>query len=94
MRAVASEGANVVLDYVARPEETRGTWAAIEQLDAFFGTQFAAEQFIAQGEGGIVINISSVHEDWPMPGKIPPVASPGPRTSRTSSSWLPAPTTT
>ncbi len=35
---------------------------------AFFGTQFAAQQFIAQGGGGIVINISSVHEDWPMPG--------------------------
>ncbi len=37
---------------------------------AFFGTQFAARQFIAQGDGGIVINISSVHEDWPMPGNI------------------------
>lgn len=35
---------------------------------AFFGTQFAAQQFITQGDGGIVINISSVHEDWPMPG--------------------------
>ncbi|MCW2719915.1 SDR family NAD(P)-dependent oxidoreductase [Pseudonocardia sp.] len=35
---------------------------------AFFGTQFAAKQFIAQGGGGIVLNISSVHEDWPMPG--------------------------
>ncbi|HEY0814912.1 MAG TPA: glucose 1-dehydrogenase [Pseudonocardia sp.] len=35
---------------------------------AFFGTQFAAKQFIAQGGGGIVINMSSVHEEWPMPG--------------------------
>ncbi|MDO8106852.1 SDR family oxidoreductase [Isoptericola sp. b441] len=35
---------------------------------AFFGTQAAAHQFIAQGGGGVVINISSVHEDWPMPG--------------------------
>ena len=33
----------------------------------FFGTQFAAKQMIAQGGGGRVINISSVHEDWPMP---------------------------
>ncbi len=37
---------------------------------AFFGTQLAAKQFIAQGGGGTVINISSVHEDWPMPGNV------------------------
>ncbi len=34
---------------------------------AFFGTQFAAKQMMSQGGGGRVINISSVHEDWPMP---------------------------
>jgi glucose 1-dehydrogenase len=37
---------------------------------AFFGTQLAAKQFIAQGGGGLVLNISSVHEDWPMPGNV------------------------
>ena len=42
----------------------------INLKSAFFGTQFAAKQFIAQGGGGIVINISSVHEDWPMPGNV------------------------
>lgn len=40
----------------------------INLKSAFFGTQFAAKQFIAQGGGGIILNISSVHEDWPMPG--------------------------
>lgn len=35
---------------------------------AFFGTQLAARQMIAQGVGGRIINLSSVHEDWPMPG--------------------------
>jgi glucose 1-dehydrogenase len=35
---------------------------------AFFGTQLAAKQMIAQGHGGRIINISSIHEDWPMPG--------------------------
>jgi len=35
---------------------------------AFFGTQIAAKQMIAQGGGGRIINITSVHEDWPMPG--------------------------
>jgi glucose 1-dehydrogenase len=43
---------------------------AVNLKSAFFGTQFAAKQFIAQGDGGIVINISSVHEEWPMPGNV------------------------
>ncbi|MGI8665812.1 MAG: SDR family NAD(P)-dependent oxidoreductase [Jatrophihabitans sp.] len=131
--AAAAEGANVVIDYVAHPEETTAMIAKVEaagghaigvqadvsqsadlhrivqtavdaygRLDvlinnagietrtslletteadfdkvmainmksAFFGTQAAAKQFIAQGGGGLVLNISSVHEDWPMPGNI------------------------
>ena len=40
----------------------------INLKSAFFGTQLAAKQMIAQGSGGRIINISSVHEDWPMPG--------------------------
>jgi glucose 1-dehydrogenase len=35
---------------------------------AFFGTQIAARQMIKQSGGGRIINITSVHEDWPMPG--------------------------
>lgn len=35
---------------------------------AFFGVQIAAKQMIRQGGGGRIINISSIHEDWPMPG--------------------------
>jgi len=50
---------------------------AINLKSAFFGTQFAARQFIAQGGGGTVINISSVHEDWPMPGNAPYCISKG-----------------
>jgi glucose 1-dehydrogenase len=40
----------------------------INLKSAFFGTQIAAKQMIEQGNGGRIINISSVHEDWPMPG--------------------------
>jgi glucose 1-dehydrogenase len=131
--AAAAEGANVVIDYVAHPEETTALIAKVEaagghaigvqadvsqaadlhrmvatavetygRLDvlinnagietrtslldtteadfdkviainmksAFFGTQAAAQQFISQGGGGLILNISSVHEDWPMPGNI------------------------
>lgn len=42
----------------------------INMRSAFFGAQAAAKQFIAQGDGGLILNISSVHEDWPMPGNI------------------------
>lgn len=131
--AAAAEGANVVIDYVAHPDQTKeiidriesagghatGVQADVTRADdlrrmiataistygrldvlvnnagietrrslleteeadfdkvmavnlksAFFGTQAAARQFIAQGSGGLVLNISSVHEDWPMPGNI------------------------
>ena len=131
--AAAAEGASVVVDYVAHPEETTELVAEVEaagghavgvradvskpadlhtmiakavetygRLDvlvnnagietrtslldtseadfervlavnlksAFFGTKYAAQQFIAQGGGGLILNISSVHEDWPMPGNI------------------------
>ena len=40
----------------------------INLKSAFFGTQVAAKQMLKQGGGGRIINISSVHEDWPMPG--------------------------
>lgn len=42
----------------------------VDLKSAFFGTQIAARQMIKQGGGGHIINISSVHEDWPMPGNI------------------------
>jgi glucose 1-dehydrogenase len=50
---------------------------AINLKSAFFGTQLAARQMIAQGGGGRIINISSVHEDWPMPGNTPYCVSKG-----------------
>src|SRR5947209_6310605 len=49
----------------------------INLKSAFFGTQLAAKQMIAQGGGGRIINISSVHEDWPMPGNTPYCLSKG-----------------
>ena len=50
---------------------------AINLKSAFFGTQLAAKQMIKQGVGGRIINISSVHEDWPMPGNTPYCLSKG-----------------
>jgi glucose 1-dehydrogenase len=50
---------------------------AVNLRSAFFGTQVAAKQMIAQGTGGRIINITSVHEDWPMPGNTPYCLSKG-----------------
>jgi glucose 1-dehydrogenase len=44
---------------------------AVDLKSAFFGVQAAARQMIAQGGGGRIVNISSIHEDWPMPGNAP-----------------------
>ncbi len=49
----------------------------INLKSAFFGTQVAAKQMIAQGGGGRIINMTSVHEDWPMPGNTPYCLSKG-----------------
>jgi len=50
---------------------------AVNLRSAFFGTQLAARQMIRQGGGGCILNISSVHEDWPMPGNAPYCLSKG-----------------
>lgn len=52
-------------------EKQYDTVLAVNLKSAFFGVQLAAKQMIAQGSGGVVINTSSVHEDWPMPGNAP-----------------------
>src|SRR3954462_6761448 len=44
-----------------------GTQRAAQQRP-FFASRGAAKQMIKQGEGGRILNITSVHEDWPMPG--------------------------
>jgi glucose 1-dehydrogenase len=49
-------------------EEQYDKVLSINLKSAFFGTQLAAKQMIKQGGGGRIINITSVHEDWPMPG--------------------------
>jgi len=58
-------------------EKDYDTVMAVNLKSAFFGTQLAAKQFIAQGGGGVVVNVSSVHEDWPMPGNTPYCVSKG-----------------
>lgn len=61
-------------------ETTEAQYEKVMEINlksAFFGTQIAAKQMIKQGTGGRIINITSVHEDWPMPNNIPYCLSKG-----------------
>jgi glucose 1-dehydrogenase len=44
---------------------------AVNLAGACPGCQEAARQMVEQGEGGRIINVSSVHEDRPMPTNSP-----------------------
>ncbi len=37
---------------------------------AVFGSKLAAEQMRTQGDGGVIVNITSTHEEWPMPSDL------------------------
>jgi glucose 1-dehydrogenase len=50
---------------------------AVNLVGPFLVSQASARQMILQGEGGRIINISSVHEDLPMPGNAAYCASKG-----------------
>ncbi|MFH8249159.1 SDR family NAD(P)-dependent oxidoreductase [Microbacterium sp. B2969] len=65
---VNNAGVETRTDVLSTTEEQYDFVLDVNLKSAFFGTQLAAKQMIAQGGGGAIINISSVHEDWPMPG--------------------------
>jgi len=48
-------------------EEAYDRLIGINLKGAVFGTKLAAEQMKRQGRGGVIVNITSTHEDWPMP---------------------------
>jgi glucose 1-dehydrogenase len=51
-------------------EHTYDEVMSVNLRSAVFGAQRAARAFIDQGTGGVIVNVSSVHEDWPMPGNL------------------------
>lgn len=53
--------------FVDYPVETARKVLDVNLLGPFLVAQAAAKQMIQQGHGGRIINISSVHEDLPMP---------------------------
>jgi glucose 1-dehydrogenase len=63
--------------FVDFPLEDLQKILAVNLIGPFLMSQAAARQMIRQGQGGRIINISSVHEDLPMPTNAAYCASKG-----------------
>src|SRR5215469_3984981 len=65
---VNNAGLETRTDLLSTTEHQFDLVMGVDVKSAFFGCQLAAKEMIKEGHGGRIINISSVHEDWPMPG--------------------------
>lgn len=75
--AVNNAGIEKKMAFVDYPLETLRKILDINLVGPFLVSQAAARQMIRQGSGGRIINISSVHEDLPMPTNAAYCASKG-----------------
>jgi glucose 1-dehydrogenase len=74
---VNNAGVEKKFAFVDYPMEEWQKIMAVNLTGPFLCAQAAAKQMIAQGGGGRIINISSIHEDLPMPTNAPYCASKG-----------------
>ena len=63
--------------FLEMPLEVWNKVIAVDLTGPWLGCQVAAQQMVTQGGGGRIINISSVHEDLPMPTNAPYCAAKG-----------------
>jgi NAD(P)-dependent dehydrogenase (short-subunit alcohol dehydrogenase family) len=59
-------------------ELTQGEWQAVLEVNltgAFLAAQAAARRMIDQGDAGVIVNVTSVHEHIPLTGSAPYTAS-------------------
>jgi glucose 1-dehydrogenase len=75
--AVNNAGIEMKHPFVEFPVEQFKKIIAVNLIGPFLVAQEAAKQFIAQKSGGRIINISSIHEDLPMPTNAPYCATKG-----------------
>src|SRR5208282_411523 len=74
---VNNAGIEKKVAFVDYPIEEWQKIMAVNLTGPFLCSQAAAKQMILQGGGGRIINISSIHEDLPMPTNAPYCASKG-----------------
>src|SRR5690606_17887143 len=64
---VNNAGIAVLCDFLDITEELYDRVLDINLKGAFFGTQAAARQMVAQGQGGVIINMSSINSGLANP---------------------------
>jgi glucose 1-dehydrogenase len=74
---VNNAGMERKMPFLETPFEVWQETIAVNLTGAWLGCQAAAKQMVAQGEGGRIINVSSVHEDLAMPTNSPYCATKG-----------------
>ncbi|MBA2534122.1 MAG: SDR family oxidoreductase [Rubrobacter sp.] len=74
---VNNAGLEHKMPFLETPFEVWQKTIAVNLTGAWLGCQAAAKRMVAQGEGGRIINVSSVHEDLAMPTNAPYCATKG-----------------
>lgn len=74
---VNNAGIEKKIAFIDYPLEEWQKIMAVNLTGPFLCSQAAAKQMIQQGNGGRIINISSIHEDLPMPTNAPYCATKG-----------------
>jgi glucose 1-dehydrogenase len=74
---VNNAGMEHKMPFLETPFEVWQETIAVNLTGAWLGCQAAAKQMVAQGDGGRIINVSSVHEDLAMPMNAPYCATKG-----------------
>ncbi len=74
---VNNAGVEEKMPFLETPLEVWNRVVAVNLTGAWLGCQEAARRMVEKGEGGRIINVSSVHEDRPMPTNSPYCAAKG-----------------
>lgn len=74
---VNNAGMEEKMPFLDTPFEVWENVIAVNLSGPWLGCQEAAQQMVKQGGGGRIINVSSVHEDLPMPTNSPYCAAKG-----------------
>lgn len=68
---VNNAGMEIHSPFLEESEQNFDRVLGVDLKGAFFGAQLAAREMVKRQVAGRIINISSVHEDLPMPGNVP-----------------------
>lgn len=68
---VNNAGMEIHSPFLEETEQNFDRVLGVDLKGAFFGAQLAAREMVKRKIAGRILNISSVHEDLPMPGNVP-----------------------